>query len=577
MWNTLDPEILRLRLLLEPHFLEMIHQTHPELANAAVNDPETFKKMIQSMCLSRESLELERQKEISALNANPLNVEAQARIEEIIRQEAVMENLENAMEYHPESFGCVTMLYINVEINKHKIKAFVDSGAQNTIMSPSCAKACGIIHLIDKRFSGIAKGVGMANIIGRVHSAQIKVGPLFLACSFTIIEGKDIDILFGLDMLRSHQACIDLKKNALIINDITIPFLSEAELPDNAKVNTIYVPEPSSCDKQSKSTSILKHSTTQGSGCVSTQLKHEESKFSEKDIRRLESLGFSRKELFKNKKLEKKCGKNIKIDTQKQNYSYIFEGPLSYSDGLNDIFCRKENKDKQLTKLQQKMKLKLSGGKFRMINEYLYNITGEEALEFFKKHPEIYKQYHIGFQNQVSSWPKNPVDLMIEKLNLYMQKTRKLMLKVADLGCGDAKIAKAMKNMPNIKIYSYDLVSESPLIIACDISTLPLANSTIDIVIFCLSLMGTNYIDFLKEAWRILKINGELWIVEIKSRFTDNKGNAFCTALTSLGFSVIKTDISNKMFMCLYFKKVDKIDSKKDYGILLKSCIYKRR
>lgn len=79
------------------------------------------------------------------------------------------------------------MLYIKASINKIPINAFVDSGAQSTVMSQSLAERCGLMRLVDKRQAGKAVGVGSCKILGKVHAAEIEIEGKFLTCSFTVI------------------------------------------------------------------------------------------------------------------------------------------------------------------------------------------------------------------------------------------------------------------------------------------------------------------------------------------------------------------------------------------------------
>jgi len=58
--------------------------------------------------------------------------------------------------------------------------------------------------------------------------------------------------------------------------------------------------------------------------------------------------------------------------------------------------------------------------------------------------------------------------------------------------------------VPN-KVHSFDLVAANERVTACNISRVPLPNASLDVAIFCLSLMGVDFIKFIHEAHRTLK------------------------------------------------------------------------
>ncbi|KAF2684616.1 hypothetical protein K458DRAFT_302869 [Lentithecium fluviatile CBS 122367] len=219
---------------------------------------------------------------------------------------------------------------------------------------------------------------------------------------------------------------------------------------------------------------------------------------------------------------------------------------------------------KGLTPLQKSMRQKLASARFRHLNEALYTKPSAESLSFFKDDPSMFEDYHRGFAQQVEVWPENPVDGYVntilargkvrtkdpwkdakrkekrgkstpgEEVNSTpikgaikpLPRNIKGHSTIADLGCGTASLSYRLQpylKSLNLTLHSFDLSKPSgpsaPLVTVADISALPLPDNSVDIAIFCLALMGTNWLDFIDEAHRVLRWRGELWIAEIKSRF----------------------------------------------------------
>merc|ERR1719483_346346 len=236
--NEEDPAWIREMLQANPDQLALLKQNNPRLSEAFESgNLEEFAKVLKEQQSARKDREAQR---IRMMNADPFDLEAQKLIATEIAQKNIDQNMELAMEASPESFSSVIMLYINCTVNGHQVKAFVDSGAQATIMSQKAAERCNIMRLVDQRWAGIAKGVGTQKIIGRVHMAQIQIETDFLTSSFSILEDQPMDMLLGLDMLKKHQCTIDLRKNCLVIGTTgtETPFLPETELPPCARLSS---------------------------------------------------------------------------------------------------------------------------------------------------------------------------------------------------------------------------------------------------------------------------------------------------------------------------------------------------
>jgi ribosomal RNA-processing protein 8 len=149
--------------------------------------------------------------------------------------------------------------------------------------------------------------------------------------------------------------------------------------------------------------------------------------------------------------------------------------------------------------LVDKMRAKLSGGQFRMLNEALYTTTGDEALRMVEDQPGMFSAYHAGFREQTKEWPVRPVDACLKWLA-----TQPKTLRVADFGCGDAELA---KRAPQKTVHSFDLESEAKGVVACNMANVPLDDASVEIAVFSLSLMGTDYGSFMEEAHRVRPAN----------------------------------------------------------------------
>ena len=195
-------------------------------------------------------------------------------------------------------------------------------------------------------------------------------------------------------------------------------------------------------------------------------------------------------------------------------------------------------------------------GDFSRMNNRWYASGSAKTHARLEANPEEWAHYHTMYQELRKSWEVVPYQEEIrwlEKRSGYA---------VGDFGCGEALIAKAVGDRH--RVHSFDHVAIDERVIACDIAAVPLDDECLDVAIFCLSLMGANATDYIREAHRCLGTDKRLHIWEPASYFDDPA--AFCEDLRRLGFDVFPPERQG-LFL---FIRADKNTTEPDPDLVLR-------
>ena len=179
--------------------------------------------------------------------------------------------------------------------------------------------------------------------------------------------------------------------------------------------------------------------------------------------------------------------------------------------------------------------LKRKFGDFREMNRLWSVRNSTTNRERLLDHPEEWYQYHTLYREARQDWDEIPYEVIGEKISKRPDWI------VGDFGCGENLLS---KNIPN-KVHAFDHISIDETVVSCDISNVPLEDNTLDVVVFSLSLMGTNYKDYLEEGYRTLRPFGMIMVCEPKGTWEENP-TELLDILKGIGFTANIERVTDK-------------------------------
>jgi SAM-dependent methyltransferase len=165
---------------------------------------------------------------------------------------------------------------------------------------------------------------------------------------------------------------------------------------------------------------------------------------------------------------------------------------------------------------------------FTVMNRRWTTMKSASLHENLQRAPWRWREYHKYYRALRESWLEVPALVIAAKI-------KRPEWIIGDFGCGEALLADCLTN----KVYSYDHIAFDDRVTVCDMSSVPVADETFDAVVISLALLGSNWSDYVKEAYRTLKHHGTLFIAEPEQKWNTNESRrSLVSAMESLGFAV---------------------------------------
>lgn len=326
-------------------------------------------------------------------------------------------------------------------------------------------------------------------------------------------------------------------------------------------------------------------------------------------------------EFFQKTRLNEAVGDGEKISRSADHEgSFLASQTVSYQPSTS-LPVYGTTSSSTLSDHQRSLHAKLLGSHFRQLNESLYTSASADSFRRAQEEPTRMQSYHDGFREQVKKWPQKPFEKIGDCIadgvladwaqmssSLITSVSAKSAAKtlrvapsaipvapiVADLGAGEGPLTRYLAQHPKLlnatprlpsslrpRIVAYDLLDTEdgvvrgvdcarpkglPLPGTHDRQGLPIDAAIVDVAVFCLSLMGTDWVRMIGEARRILRVpGGQLIIAEVTSRLPSAADReAFVSIIEEVGFrrntldKDDKDDRKNTHFFMLRFTAIER-------------------